>query len=165
MSLLTAHPPARLRAHPTFRLAGQPSAHHASAALLSVAELRTTAASGTPRFLHRRRSGSLSLPQVWRTHEGYRAAHRCRDSASFSTHGDCCGMKRLSLTRILRVLRHAPYLCVLPLHQSLVPASSGMVIAILFVVASLLAHGLASCSRSRSPRHTSTPLLPAIDFA
>ena len=58
-------------------------------------------------------------------------------------------MKRLSLTRILRVLRHAPYLCVLPLHQSLVPASSGMVIAILFVVASFLAHGLASCSRSR----------------
>src|SRR2546429_2791430 len=48
-------------------LSGQPPAHQASAALLSVAGLETTAASGTPRFLHRRGSWSLSLPQLWRT--------------------------------------------------------------------------------------------------
>src|SRR2546430_7106750 len=44
-SLLTAHPSERLRAHSTFRLSGQPPAHQASAALLSVAGLETTAAS------------------------------------------------------------------------------------------------------------------------
>src|SRR5207249_11959515 len=71
-SLLTAHPSERLRAHSTFRLSGQPPAHQASAALLSVAGLETTAASGTPRFLHRRGSWSLSLPQLWRTNEGHR---------------------------------------------------------------------------------------------
>src|SRR5205823_15064638 len=96
-----------------------------------VAGLETTAASGTPRFLHRRGSWSLSLPQLWRTNEGHRLAHRCRHPASFSTSGNRCGMKTLSPTRIFRVLRHAPYLCVLPLPKSLLPASSALVIVIL----------------------------------
>ena len=37
------------------------------------------------RLLHRRRSWFLSLSQVWRTHEGHRKAHRCRDPISIST--------------------------------------------------------------------------------
>src|SRR5207247_10765224 len=130
-SLLTSHPSEMLRAHSTFRLSGQPPAHQASAALLSVAGLETTAASGTPRFLHRRGSWSLSLPQLWRTNEGHRVAHRCRHPASFSTSGNRCGMNTLSPTRIFRVLRHAPYLCVLTLPKSLLPASYVLIIVIL----------------------------------
>src|SRR5205823_9298522 len=156
-SLLTAHPSERLRAHSTFRLSGQPPAHQASAALLSVAGLETTAASGTPRFLHRRGSWSLSLPQLWRTNEGHRVAHRCRHPASFSTSGNRCGMKTLSPTRIFRVLRHAPYLCVLPLPKSLLPASSALVIVILSCGSQPLGTGcreLLSVAQ-RSEEHTS----------
>jgi hypothetical protein len=66
-------------------------------------------------------------------------------------------MKRLFLTRILRVLRHAPYLCVLPLHQSLVPASSGMVIAILFCGSKLIGTWSRQLlSVAQSPAHLNT---------
>ena len=163
-SLLTAHPSERLRAHSTFRLSGQPPAHQASAALLSVAGLETTAASGTPRFLHRRGSWSLSLPQLWRTNEGHRVAHRCRHPASFSTSGNRCGMKTLSPTRIFRVLRHAPYLCVLPLPKSLLPASSALVIVILSCGSQPLGTGCRELLSVAQSRHTSTPLLPTIEF-
>ena len=74
-------------------------------------------------------------------------------------------MKRLSLTPILRVLPHAPYLCALPLPRSLVPASLALVIAILFSASQLIG----TCGREllsvAQPRHTSTPLLPTIEFA
>jgi len=103
-------------------------------------------------------------PKVCRTNEGYRAAHRCRDPASFSTSGDRCGMKRLFLTRILRVLRHTPYVCALPLLRSLLPASPAVVVAILSRGSQLPG----TCGREwlsvAQSRHTSTPLLPTIQF-
>jgi hypothetical protein len=66
-------------------------------------------------------------------------------------------MKQLSLTPILRALRHAPYLYVLPLPKSLVPASLGTVIAVLFV----LARVFGTCSRqlffvAQSPANLNT---------
>jgi hypothetical protein len=59
-------------------------------------------------FLHRRRSRSLSLSQVWRTNEGHRTADRCRNDrcrnpTSFSTTDQLCGMKRRSPTPTLRL--------------------------------------------------------------
>ena len=68
-------------------------------------------------------------------------------------------MKQLSLTPIFRALRNAPYLYVLPLPKSLVPASLDTVIAVLFVLARSLAHAVVSRSPWHSPRQTSTPLL------
>src|SRR5258708_12416389 len=59
-------------------------------------------------LLHRRRSRSLSLSQVWRTNEGHRTAHRCRNPASFSTTDQLCGMKLLSPTPTLPALRPCP---------------------------------------------------------
>jgi len=73
-------------------------------------------------------------------------------------------MRRLSLTRILRVLRHAPYLCVLPLPRLLVPASSALVIAILFHASHPIGTWCRELLCVAHPRHTSTPLLPTIEF-
>ena len=65
---------------------------------------------------------------------------------------------------LLRVLHDAPYLWVLPLHGSLVPASSAKIIAILFCRSQLSG----TCGRewlyAAQSRHTSTPLLPTIEF-
>jgi hypothetical protein len=66
-------------------------------------------------------------------------------------------MKRLSLTRILRVLRHAPYLCVLPLPRSLVSASSALVIATLFYASQLIGTWCRELlSVAQSPAHLNT---------
>jgi hypothetical protein len=73
-------------------------------------------------------------------------------------------MKRLSLTRILHVLTHAPYLCVLPLPKSLLPPSSALVILILFRVGQLIHTWFRELLSVAPSRHTSTPLLPTIEF-
>src|SRR2546429_6865977 len=107
---------------------------------------------------------TLFRSQLWRTNEGHRVAHRCRHPASFSTSGNRCGMKTLSPTRIFRVLRHAPYLCVLPLPKSLLPASSALVIVILSCGSQPLGTGCRELLSVAQSRHTSTPLLPTIEF-
>ena len=73
-------------------------------------------------------------------------------------------MKRLSLTRILRALRHAPYLSVLPMPRPLIPHSSALVIAILFHASQLIRTWCRDLLSVVQPRHTSTPLLPTIEF-
>src|SRR5258708_9896980 len=75
-------------------------------------------------FLHRRRSRSLSLSQVWRTNEGHRTAHRCRNPASFSTTDQLCGMKLLSPTPTLRALPRATLLSASSENKFLLAASS-----------------------------------------
>src|SRR5439155_23168271 len=96
--------------------------------------------------------------------EGRRVAHRCRHPASFSTSGKRCRMKTLSPTRFFRVLRHAPYLCVLPLPKCLLPASSALVIVILSCGCQPLGSGCRELLSLAQSRHTSTPLLPTIEF-
>ena len=73
-------------------------------------------------------------------------------------------MKRLSLTRILRVLRHAPYLCVLPSPRSLLSSSSALVMVILFSASQLVDTWCRELLSVAQSRHTSTPLLPTIEF-
>src|SRR5215470_5356935 len=67
----------------------------------------TRSASRRTHFLHRRRSGSLSLSQVWRTNEGHRTAHCRRNPTPFSTTDQLCGMKLVSPTPTLRALLRA----------------------------------------------------------
>jgi hypothetical protein len=81
-----------------------------------------------------------------------------------STSDQRCSMKPRSLTRILRVLRHASYLCVLPLPKSPLPPSSAPLIAILFCGCQ---HTGICCGEYFFPaqsRHPSTPLLLTIEF-
>ena len=74
-------------------------------------------------------------------------------------------MKQLSLTPTLRVLRHAPYLSVLPLSKSLLPASSALVTVILSCGSQLIATWCREWLSVARSRHTFTPLLPIIEFA
>jgi len=74
-------------------------------------------------------------------------------------------MRRLSLTRILRVLRHAPYLCALRLPRPLVPALSALIIAMLFHASQLIGTRYRELLSVAQPWHTSTLLLPTIEFA
>src|SRR2546429_3385370 len=73
-------------------------------------------------------------------------------------------MKTLSPTRIFRVLRHAPYLCVLPLPKSLLPASSALVIVILSCGSQPLGTGCRELLSVAQSRHTSTPPFPQLNF-
>ena len=163
--LPVAPAPPRFRTHPQLRLSGQPQACHSVAALLSVARLGATTASRTTRFLlHQRRARSLALSQLWWADGGRRAVYNCRNATSFSTAGRC-RLKRLSPTRILRVSRRAPSLCVLPHNKSLPSDSSTTLFAIFLRGIELLgawchvSHALAQL------RRTFTPLIPSIEFA
>jgi hypothetical protein len=74
-------------------------------------------------------------------------------------------MKRLPLTRNLRVPPHAPDFCTLPLNRSLFSASSTTLFEILFRGSQLIgAWGLVWRAAAESPR-TSTPFCPTIEFA
>src|SRR6266436_3068818 len=73
-------------------------------------------------------------------------------------------MKRLSPIRILRVFRPAPYLCALPRNGSPFPPSLTTFFTTLFRN-SQLPRSYSHVSRSAAqPRHSSTPLLPTIEF-
>src|SRR5258708_17292442 len=99
------------------------------------------------------------------TDEGHRKVHRCRNSTSFSTTDQLCGMRLLSPTRKLCVLPGAPHLCAPPSNQSLLLASSTTVFAILFRRSQFpRARCPVSCPAEQS-RHGLTPLLPTIEFA
>jgi hypothetical protein len=69
---------------------------------------------------------------VWRTHEGHRKAHRCRDPTAISTADQICCMKPLSPTQKLCVPRHAPYLSGSPPNRSFLPAPTTIAFAALF---------------------------------
>src|ERR1700686_3578543 len=99
------------------------------------------------------------------TDEGHRKAHRCRNSTSFSTTDQLCGMRLLSPTRKLCVLPGAPHLCAPPLNQFFFPLSSTTVFAILFRRSQFpRARCHVLCPPEQS-RHGLTPLLPPIEFA
>src|SRR5260370_41464363 len=87
----------------------QPPTHRRFAPVLSVGGGNPRATSRRTPFLYGRRSRSLSLSQVWRTHEDHRKAHGCRDPTPFSTRVNRCCMKSLSPTRKLCVPRRAPH--------------------------------------------------------
>src|SRR5271169_1993017 len=80
------------QAYSAFRLPGQPPTHHPFAPMLSVAGRNPKTTSRRTPFLYGRRSRSLSLSQVRRTHEDHRKAHCCRDPTPFSTRVNFCGM-------------------------------------------------------------------------
>src|SRR5258707_12661107 len=99
------------------------------------------------------------------TDEGHRKVHRCRNPTSFSTTDQRCGMKLLSPTRKLRVLRGALHFFASPSNRFLLPASSTTVFAILFRRSQFpRARCHVSCPAAQS-RHGLTPLLPTIEFA
>src|SRR5258708_22171232 len=99
------------------------------------------------------------------TDEGHRKAHRCRNSTSFSTTDQRCGMRLLSPTRKLCVLPAAPHLCALPSNQSLLLASSTTVFAILFH-RSQFPRARSPVSRPpEQPLHGVTQLLLTIELA
>lgn len=159
-ALLAAHPSARLRAHPALRLLGQSSACHHSAALRSAAGCGTQ----TNGLFLRKFPSPVSLPQVRWTDEGHRTAHGCRPATSFSSRGHRCGMKRLSPTPKLRVLRRARHSSV-SLSNTTLPLASR---APHFVISLLRPPHLRPCwpllRSTKQPRHTSTPLLPTFEF-
>ena len=99
------------------------------------------------------------------TDEGHRKDHRCRNPTSFSTTDQRCGMRLLSPTRKLRVLRGAPHFCAAPSNRLLLPAYSTTVFAILFRCSQFpRARCPVSCPAEQS-RQGLTPLLPTIEFA
>src|SRR5258708_5360741 len=163
--LPAAYSSARFCAYPALRFPRLPTALRNIAPMLPVVGCGTRSAYRRTHFLHRRRSGSLSLSQVWRTNEGHRTAHRCRNPTSFSTTDQRCGMRLLSPTRKLWVLPGAAHLCASPSNRSLLPASSTTVFTILFRRSQfprIRCH--VSCPAAPS-RHGLTPLLPTIEFA
>src|ERR1700747_1893227 len=98
------------------------------------------------------------------TDEGHRKAHRCRNSTSFSTTDQLCGMKPLSPTRKLWVLPGTPHLSASPSNRSLLTPSSTTVFKILFRRSQFpRARCHVSCPAAQS-RHGLTPLLPAIEI-
>jgi hypothetical protein len=125
----------------------------------------TTAASRTTRFLPRRPSRSLSLSQVWRTNEGHRKAHRCRNPTSLSTAGHGCGMKRFFLTRNCLASQNAPDFYASPRNRSLLAASSTTLSGVPFCGSRLLRPRRHEWLSELHPRRTSTPLFHAIEFA
>src|SRR5260370_2099316 len=102
---------------------------------------------------------------MWGDDEGHRKAQRCLNPASFSTTDQLCGMKLLSPTRKLRVLRGAPHFLAAPSNRFLLPAPSTTVFAILFPRSQFpRTRCPVSCPAARS-RHGLLPLLPTIEFA
>src|SRR5580704_16626268 len=99
------------------------------------------------------------------TDESHRKAHRCRNSTSFSTTDQLCGMRLLSPTRKLCVLPGAPHFCAPPSSQSLLLASSTTVFAILFLRSQFPRPRCHVSCRAEQARHGLTPLLPTIEFA
>jgi hypothetical protein len=98
------------------------------------------------------------------TDEGHRKAHRCRNSTSFSTTDQLCGMRLLSPTRKLWVLPGAAHLSASPSNRSLLPPSSTTFFAILFRRSQFpRARCHVSCPAAQS-RHGLTSLLPALNL-
>src|SRR5258708_930832 len=160
---------ARLRAYPALRFPGLPTALHDIAPMLPVVGCGTRSAYRRTHFLHRRRSRSLSLSQVWRTNEGHRTAHRCPNPASFSTTDQLCGMKLLSPTPTLRALPRATLLSASSENKFLLAASSTTVFTTPFSPAPFhggifLGPGWEGSCPAAQLRRTSNPSLPTINF-
>src|SRR5882724_2995555 len=110
-------------------------------------------------LLHRRRSRSLSLSHVWRTNEGHRMAHSCRNPISFSPTDQLCRMKLLSTTPTLRALPHAMPLSVSSQNKSLLAASSTTVFATRFHRSHFLGPRCDGSCSAVQLRHTAKPYL------
>src|SRR5438034_241193 len=134
-------------------------------ALLPVAGRNPRTTSRRTPLLYGRRSRSLSLSQVWWTHEDHRKAHCCRDPTPFSTTVNRCGMKPLSPTRKLCALRRAPHFSTSPPHlfplQPLQPPSSPR----FFASRQLWPWPCEGPCSAAQPRHISNSPLPSIEFA
>jgi hypothetical protein len=163
--LPAAYSSARVCAYPALRFPSLPTALHNIAPMLPVVGCGTRSAYRRTHFLHRRRSGSLSLSQVWRTNEAHRTAHRCRDPTSFSTTDQLCGMKLLSPTPTLRALPRATLFSASSENKFFLAASSTTVFTAPFHPSHFLGPRFdGSCSAAQL-RHTSKPSLPTIEFA
>jgi Putative transposase len=163
--LPAAYSSARVCAYPALRFPSLPTAPHDLAPILPVVGCGTRSAYRRRHFLHRRRSGSLSLSQVWRTNEGHRTAHRCRNPTSFSTSDQLCGMKRLSPTPTLRALLRATPLSASSKNEFLHARSATTVFTTPFHSSHFLGPRFdGSCSAAQL-RRTSKPSLPTFEFA
>jgi hypothetical protein len=149
--LPAAYSSARVCAYTALRFPSLPTALRNIAPMLPVVGCGTRSAYGiTHSFLHRRRSGSLSLSQVWRTNEGHRTAHRCRDPTSLSATDQLCGMKLLSPTPTLRALLRATPLSASSKNEFLHAASSTTVFTIPFHPSHFLGPGVTGHAPRRS---------------
>jgi hypothetical protein len=163
--LPAAYSSARVCAYPALRFPSLPTALHNIAPMLPVVGCGTRSAYRRTHLLHRRCSRSLSLSQVWRTNEGHRTAHRCRNPTSFSISDQLCGMKRLSPTPTLRALLRATPLSASSKNEFLPARSATTVFTTPFHSSHFLGPRFdGSCSAAQL-RRTSKPSLPTIEFA
>jgi len=134
------------------------------ATLFSVARHGCNSTDRTRHVRRRQRERSLALSQVCWTDGGRREVHGCRDTTSFSTSGHR-RMKQLSTSRTLCVLRHAPSLLALSPNKFLLPASPDTLFTTFFRTSQLPGASCHLLCSAASPKHTSTPPLPSIQFA